>query len=559
MQKTWQFKKKEKVETWADFVATVLENRNLTAAEIEEKVEARALVKKITPEKVGIAVKDCDKVYKYLERARDKNEDVVIFGDYDVDGNCATAIMWQGLKEIGLVAVPFIPHRLRHGYGIRISALKEIMETKKPDLIITVDNGITAKEALEYCQKEEVKVIVTDHHLRDESVNKTKFPALAVIQTTQLCGAGVAWLMIKELWKKMNVSNWEEKTVELLDLVCLATIADQVPLTNYNRQLAIVGLKQLRQTKRAGLRELMGISRLEREKLDADSVGFCLGPKINAIGRLTNTLEALRLLCTNSQKKAQELAQVLTLVNSKRQELTTEMLDLALRQIDEKNLDKIIWVESEKFHEGIVGLIASKLVEMYARPAIVASLEKKIGKASCRSIEGINITEVLRTFREQLIDVGGHEMAAGFSFQRENDRKVRQCLKQAAEMITDEQLQPKIEVEMTTTIEVLNKAELAQFLAQVGPFGSGNPEIVVATEGQIINWRYLGTENQHLRIDLMDDKGNYLTALFWQFANIGLKEPKEVKSIKIVGTIKTDEYKGKVKAKMIGKDWLAIK
>lgn len=549
MQKNWALATEKIIEDWDDFQELILNNRQLTETDLEVE---NSEVTKITAAEVGIDPLQLEKALAKIIRAEENNQEVVIFGDYDVDGNCATAIMWQGLREIGLTAIPFIPHRLRHGYGIRVNALEEIFATKKPDLIITVDNGITADAALEFCHAQKVPVIITDHHLRDQK--KEKLRATAVVQTTQLCGAGVAWVVIKELWKKTGVKNWGEKTRELLDLVCLATIADQVPLKGVNRQLARAGLEQLRQSQRPGLVELIKISALKQKSLSTDDVGFGLGPKINAIGRLTNTLEALRLLCTTNQKKALELAQVLTKVNGQRQELTGEMIDLALKQVGEKELPKVILVASNKFHEGIVGLIASKLTEIYARPTVAISLDDKIGKASCRSIEGINITQLLRTFREDLIDVGGHEMAAGFSFKRENLELVKKSLQKAAAVITNEQLVPKIIGDGEVKMAILYEKQLSDFLNQLQPFGAGNAPITVVVAGKVISWRYLGNENQHLRLDLADETGKSLTVLFWQYEKNKIEIPGKGAKIRVIGELKIDEYQGRKTPRIFAKD-----
>lgn len=550
MQKLWCLRSPDVCHDWPEFCRLILANRPLLNE--NQNLDLAAL----TAQDVAIDSKQLKIALNRLNQAQAEGQDVVIFGDYDVDGNCATAILWHGLREIGLTAAPFIPHRLRHGYGMRENALKEIFANSKPDLLITVDNGITANKALDFCEKEGVPVIVTDHHLPLMKNAEPVLPtATAVVATTRLCGAGVAWFVVKELWRKLSVKNWQKKILDLLDLVCLATIADQVPLTGVNRQLVKEGLLKLQQARRPGLMELIKISNINPDKLSVDDIGFGLGPKINAIGRLTNTLEALRLLCTNNRQKAAELAQVLTRVNGQRQELTTEMMDLAISQIDEKKLDKIIVVSSDKFHEGIIGLIASKLVEIYQRPAIAISLSEKIGKASCRSIEGINITEFLRTFREELIDVGGHEMAAGFSFQIENFATVKKKISQTAKKITTDQLQPKLEGDLATEISVLYNQGLPQFLADLAPFGTANPPVVVQVTGRVESWRFLGTDNQHLRIDLIDENGSSISALFWQYAKKQLKIPTRGQLAKILGEIKIDEFRGRLTPKIFALDF----
>ncbi|MDO5561594.1 MAG: single-stranded-DNA-specific exonuclease RecJ [bacterium] len=550
MQKLWCLRSPDICDDWQEFCRLILAHR--PALDKNKSLDLAALAAK----DVAIDNKQLKATLNRLAQAQAEGQDVVIFGDYDVDGNCATAILWHGLREIGLTAVPFIPHRLRHGYGMRQNALAEIFANSKPDLLITVDNGITANKALEFCKKEAVPVIITDHHLPLMKNNEPVLPdALAVVATTRLCGAGVAWFVVKELWRKLGVKDWQTKILDLLDLVCLATIADQVPLTGVNRQLVKEGLLKLQHSQRPGLMELIKISNINPDKLSVDDIGFGLGPKINAIGRLTNTLEALRLLCTSNRKKAAELAQVLTRVNGQRQELTTEMMDLAIKQIDEKKLDKIIVVSSDKFHEGIIGLIASKLVEIYQRPAIAISLNEKIGKASCRSIEGINITELLRTFREELIDVGGHEMAAGFSFQIDNFATVKKKISQVAKKITSDQLQPKLEGDLAVKIPLLYNPDLPQFLADLAPFGTANPAVIVQVSGRVSSWRFLGTENQHLRLDLVDESGRSISALFWQYAKKQLQIPKRGEEAKILGEIKIDEFRGQLTPKIFALDF----
>lgn len=552
MEKAWQLKYSGKCDDWADFARVVLASRNVDL----EAEKAKFDWGKLTPAAVGVDEKQLEKAVKKILRAENNEQEVVIFGDYDVDGNCATAIVWHGLKEIGLVATPFIPHRVRHGYGIRRQALEEIFAVSKPDLLITVDNGISAQKALAFCAQEKVPVIVTDHHLPPAAGEKLE--ALAVVHTTKLCGAGVAWLLVRRLWEVGGVKDWEAKAGKLLDLVCLATIADQVPLTDFNRQLVRAGIQQLRQTKRPGLVALLNISNIEQSKLTPDDIGFGLGPKINAIGRLTNTLEALRLLCTNNPKRARELAQVLTQVNGERQELTEEMFKLAVTQVDKDNLPKVILVASEKFHEGIVGLIASRLTEMYNRPTIAVSLDQEIGKASCRSIEGINITEVIRQFREDLIDLGGHEMAAGFSFKREKLTTIKKHLEKAVAGITDEQLVPHLDGDCRVALKVLHDQRLPDFLAQLEPFGTANPAVIVQVFGKVMAWRYLGAENQHLRVDLCDDEGANLTVLCWQVARKKLRVPNRGERVEVLGEVKINEFRGAKSPRLFALDFKIV-
>ncbi len=328
-----------------------------------------------------------------------------------------------------------------------------------------------------------------------------------------------------------------------------------MPLKKYNRLLVKEGLKVLQKSQRPGIIELCKVSRLKQSELKTENIGFSLGPKINAIGRLTNTLEALRLLCTNNPGRATTLAQRLTQVNSQRQELTEEMFETAKKEVEREGLDKIIMVASEKFHEGIVGLIASRLVDIYARPVIVASLDQKVGKASCRSIEGINITALLREFREELIDVGGHEMAAGFSFARKNLGAIKKALKKEADKISSEQLVPKIEADAWVKIGVLQADLLQDFMQKLEPFGAGNPAIKVGVRGKIADFRFLGSEQQHLQINLIDSEGAVMKVLFWHYQKYGWSKPRRGVKIAVIGELKTDEYRGRVSAAIFAQDY----
>ncbi len=548
MLKEWQLYYPEFIQDWAVFEKVVLDNRQL---DWQKEKELYSL-DKISAKGLGIDKAQLKTAIKKILSVRNSGQEVVIFGDYDVDGNCATAILWQGLKEIGITATPFIPHRLRHGYGLKVAALEEVFAVSKPDLLITVDNGIVAHEALEFCAQEKVAVIVTDHHLSD----KEKFPSsvLASIHTTKLCGAGVAWFLVRELWRQAEVKNWPVKTRELLDLVCLATVADQVSLTGFNRQLVRVGLEQLRQTQRPGLLALMKISSLSPEKLSTTDIGFALGPKINAIGRLTNTLEALRLLCTNNPRRARDLAQTLLQVNHQRQDLTEELFALAQKQVESQPLTKIILVASDKFHEGVVGLIASRLVDIYHRPSIAIALRDKIGKASCRSVEGINITALLRQFREEMIDLGGHEMAAGFSCWREKVNVIKKHLITAGKKITAQQLRPRLFGDATIDLSLLYHKNLPKFINQLEPFGTDNPPLLVRVVGKVFSWRYLGSEQQHLRLDLRDEQGLTIPILFWQFSKKKISLPQKDEQWEVLGEIKIDEYAGQLRPQLFAQD-----
>lgn len=550
---TWRYLQTQEITRIDELTQILLANRHWD----QDTLQAQFSWEKFTPTALGIDKNALQKAIARIERAAQLHERVLIFGDYDVDGNCATAIMWQILQIMGIAATPFIPHRFRHGYGMSIKALEEIIETDKPDLIITVDNGISAQPALAYCRQHGIDVIVADHHQPEQGLD---LPVAACVHTVQLCGAGVSWYLGWQLLTHtQNALEAQNHAYQLLDLVALATIVDQVPLVGLNRCLVKEGITQLRASQRPGIQALCAASSLKQDHLSVHDIGFSLGPRINAIGRLTNTLEALRLLCTKKQNYACKLAQTLSDVNMSRQELTTQMFALAQTQIDEQQLDKIIIVGSQDFHEGIIGLIASKLTDRYQRPAIVFALSDQLAKGSARSVEGFNITDFIRQFRKELVDAGGHAMAAGLSIAPEKYQSVTTAMRQRAnELIRDAQLVPTLLIEAPVAMSVLFHAFLPALLDQLAPFGAGNPELCVSTIGRVKKINHLGHDGQHLRLDLVNDKNQYLNALVWNFPDSGLSEPQIGEIITVAGLLEINEFRGVRRPQLIARDWQPV-
>src|SRR5258708_712931 len=258
-------------------------------------------------------------VARILE-ARDKKQDVFLFGDYDADGVSATAILWEGLQSIGVVARPFIPHRSKNGYGLSVKTLESVLAGKRPDLLITVDNGIVAHDAFRMLKELKIDAILTDHHSREKKVPD----ALAVIHTTQLCGSTVAWFLARELSKTAARDS--------LDLTAIATIADQMPLSGVNRSFVKFGLEALRRTRRVGLQLLIAKAGLEPTQLNVSAINYGIAPRINAMGRLKHGMDALRLICTKNMQRADQLVKELNETNVSRQELTRSKLANALEQ-----------------------------------------------------------------------------------------------------------------------------------------------------------------------------------------------------------------------------------
>lgn len=411
-----------------------------------------------------------------------RQEKIVIYGDYDADGICATAILWEALKEAGADVLPFIPSREKEGYGLSVEGVDSV----DARLIITVDNGIMAHEAVSYAKKKGIEVIILDHHEKPKQLPK----AYAIIYTPKLCAAGIAYFVAREFSK--NVS---------LELAAIATVADLLPLVEVNRSIVKYGLESLNTTKRVGLKALFEVAGIE--KVGTYEIGYMIGPRLNASGRIESALTALRLLCTHNPEKARDLAHLLNKTNKERQEMTEEMTIHAKEnyELSSKNhAHKIIILDHESYHQGVIGLVAGKLVDQFYLPAIVIAKGEELSKASARSIAGFNIIEAIRSCESLLINAGGHPMAAGFSLQTSQISEFKlQISKYAQEKISAVTLTRSLKIDRMLELTEINM-DLYQKIVQMAPFGMGNPEPVFASAGIIQNIRSVGAEGKHLKL-----------------------------------------------------------
>ena len=511
-----------------DVIALLLENRGLkTKKEIEEFLHPD--LAKVTPKSVEIDAKQLEKALKRISEAINKKEQIIVFGDYDVDGITASAILWETLHELSANCLPYIPDRKTEGYGLSLNALQnEELTAKKPKLIITVDNGIVANEAVAFANKQGIDVIITDHHVPSENLPD----AYAIVHTTKLCGAGVAYLLSKEIRNivipakagiqdsngsriKSGMTLHEENAGDFedihLELAALGTVADLVPLTGANRAIVTEGLKKLQKTTRPGLLALFQQARVAQESIGVYEIGYIIGPRLNASGRIASAMDSLRLLCTRSESRASELAAKLELVNRERQQLLKEGVEHAVAGIREQGIGnrKIVIIGHESYEEGVIGLIAGRLVEAFYRPAIVLSLSETVSKASVRSVSGFNVISFLRLYEEMFVSLGGHPMAAGFSVETTNIAVLQKALEEKAEeLLTDELLVRTLKIDCEVPFSFLSK-DLYNSIQQLAPFGMANPEPVFATrEVTVASFRVLGKEKNHLKLVLKQGSGN---------------------------------------------------
>ncbi|HWY79213.1 MAG TPA: single-stranded-DNA-specific exonuclease RecJ [Candidatus Sulfotelmatobacter sp.] len=486
--------------TVVEVITLLLENRGITTKKEQENFLYPRL-EEVIPKNVGIDRKQLTKALARIKKAIEKKEQIVIFGDYDVDGITGSAILWETLYGLGATCVPYIPNRKGEGYGlskIGISNLKE--QVANVNLIITVDNGIVANDAVSFANEQGIDVIITDHHTVSE-----KLPdAYAIVHTTKLCGAGVAYLLSKE------IKGFTDKITEdnHLELAALGTVADLVPLTGANRAIVTAGLKKLQETKRPGLLALFQIAKIAQDSIGVYEIGYIIGPRLNASGRIESAMDSLRLLCTLNKERAADLAAKLELVNRERQQLLKEAAEHAILGIREVGLGtkKILIVGHTSYEEGVIGLVAGKLVEAFYRPAIVLSLGKTVSKASVRSVSGFDIIAFLRMYKEHFVNVGGHPMAAGFTIETAKIEILQKRLEEKAEtLLTEALLRRTLKIDCELSLTVLNK-KLYEKMQQLAPFGMANPEpVFVSRDVTVSSFRIIGKERNHLRLVLQQD------------------------------------------------------
>jgi single-stranded-DNA-specific exonuclease len=424
---------------------------------------------------------------KLINHAIKKQQNILIYGDYDVDGVCSTALLWQAIYSQNRATLPFVPDRHLDGYGFNFKSYQRFVTEKHfvPDLVITVDNGIVAVKEIEHLQKTGAKIIIVDHHLPSSVLPK----ANAIIHSPEVCATALAWFIAKAICSDSDFG-----------LVALATIADCLPLTGINRALVIHGISALKLNPSPGIRQLAKFAGIDLSTLSAYDLGFILAPRINAVGRLTNPTDALRLLCSQNLTQAAKYSQVLNRQNQDRQSLQRVSFDLAKTLINPKN--KLLYIFDPSFHPGVIGLIAGRLTEHYYLPSIVISPDGDIAKGSCRSIPELNIINTLRQFSNLFIDLGGHAQAAGFTIVTANIPKLEQKLitfvnHQLKNLVKPETL---VDAQMLSTGATLKNAAI---IKEFEPFGIGNPEPLFLFKNLEINSiRALGQTGDHLKLKL---------------------------------------------------------
>ena len=452
-----------------------------------------------------------------IRRAILKHEPISIYGDYDVDGVTATALLTEILEALGADVEGYIPNRFDEGYGLNDDALKELYERGKR-LIITVDCGIRSPEEVEKANKLGLDIIISDHHRPGDELPA----ALAIVNPKQtgdnypykeLAGVGLAYKLAHAVVGE-NVSLVENS----LDLVALGTVADLAALKGENRALVRSGLRHIREPHRQGLRSLIGVTRLTASRITARDIGFVLGPRLNAAGRLDTAYEALELLMAKNVQLAATLAQRLEIQNRERQKITKEVQEHAEQQALAGDLDThLLFAADPGYNAGVVGLAASRLTDRYYLPAIVAHEGEEFTRGSCRSIPEFHITEALDLCADLLARHGGHAAAAGFTVRNENlDKLIEELKRIADDKLADSDLRPSIKADVELPLSEL-KPEILNFLERLEPTGKGNPRArFVSRDLIVIKHKPVGKDGSHLKLTVTDRKITYDAIAFGQ-------------------------------------------
>ena len=552
----------------------LLSNRGIkTKKEIEDFLNPS--LENTTVKSVGIDSKELKKALAKIQKAIKNKEQIVVFGDYDVDGISGTAILWETLRLSADWRIaqgkpyenvfPYIPHRIDEGYGLSIKGIQNVQDKyRNVKLIITVDNGIVANKAVDFANEQGIDVIITDHHV----LSKTKPKALSIVHTTKLCGTGVAYLLSRVILNSFQDPKRESKKMlkqvqhdnlnkSHLELVALATVADLVPLKGANRTLLKFGLEALKKTKRIGLLELFKEAGLEKNSIGVYEIGHMIAPRLNAMGRLEYAMDSLRLICTNNQKRAEGLARLLGSTNQERQSLTLDSTLHAIQTIRDKKqkIRKLLFLSNESYEQGVIGLIAGKLVEEFYRPAIVVSKGVKFSKASARSVSGFNIIEFIRGALELLVDAGGHPMAAGFTVETVKLLELQKILEDRAELALNKDLLTrslKIDCELPLSFIDLNLYESLQKLA---PFGMGNPEPTFISKNVAVeDMRLVGAEGKHIKLKFRIQNSEFrIDGIGFGMGEMSAKI-RIGNKVDIVYTIDENEWNGETRLQLKIKD-----
>ena len=487
---------------------------------------------------------DMEKAVDRIVKAINNNEKVAIYGDYDVDGITSSTVLHRFLKDRGLDTDIYIPNRLSEGYGLNSNEINKIAETGHT-LIITVDCGITGKEEVALAKTLGIDTIVTDHH---EPPQEGGLPdAVAVVDAKRkdnkypfngLAGVGVAFKLTQALTQRLNIR--EEENLKYLDIVCVGTISDIVPLVDENRTISQLGLRLIKQTRNVGLRVLL--ESIGYKKIDSNTVSFVVAPRINACGRMGHEREALQLFLTDNIEEAKEITQKLNNYNLERQDIEKRIFDEAqeMLKIEENKLPCIV-LAKENWHHGVIGIVSSKMTEMYGKPSILLSIEENLEKGSGRSVPGFDLHEALENCKENIKQFGGHSMAVGITLEKEKFEAFKEAFEKYAENMNVSGIVPVINVDEKLSLDDISIQNIKE-LEILEPFGEANKMPIFQISNLKIDSIRAISEGKHLKMTLKDEK-RVIDVIGFNMGNLAEEYPIGTK-VDIVGNLEINNYRG---------------
>lgn len=550
MRKKWNIQKKYDSST--NIIDCLLENRGIV--NIAQKAEF------LNPKPISTYLAQMPGDFKtsiksakeLILSAVENKRPILIYGDYDTDGVCATSILYKTLKDtLGHKhALFFIPNRFEHGYGLSEKALTQahaLLTSTFPNainpLLITVDTGITAVEEVAFAKSLGFEVVITDHHQKPQILPN----ANVLVWGDAVVGSTISWILSKAL----GLPN-----MDLIELAALATVTDLQELTGINRIILKKGLEVFNSNPCLGAKKLLEVAGKTKE-ITVYDLGWVLGPRINALGRMENASLGVELLTTNDSAQAMEIAHMLGQTNVKRQDETEKMYGLANIEGSSSN---IIISAGADYHEGIIGLVASRLVQTHYKPSIVIALddESGLGKGSVRSVPGINIIEVLRKYDNLFEKLGGHPMAAGFSIRAENIEKLKSVLiDYMNNNYSQKYFVPFLDIDLEIPLNLVNVALFTQ-IQDLAPYGVSNPEpVFCAFNLKIIDYSFVGKEANHLSLKFFES-GNYYKAIFFNAQKYGVEVDRlsTQQTASVAFTLSKNEFNGKTSIDLILRDLL---
>lgn len=528
MKITYKTEIKDRSVTTKEIIEILLKNRNIKDRDVFLKPPDPT---NFTLKDFGFGTRIIEKAMKILKEVKEKDQTIVVYTDYDADGITGGAQLWETLHLLGFKVMPYVPHRKHEGYGFSKLGIDNVKRDFDPALIISVDHGIAAVEQIKYAKSLGIKVIVTDHHNKQEKIPED---AEAIFHIPALSGSGTAYFFAKEVFEHFRhaerseesrmdpslslrmTANLKQLAVnfkhDYLALASIGTIADLVPLVGQSRSVVTYGLKAFPFVRRYGIRHIVKEAGIEGKEISPFEIGFIIAPRINAVGRLEHAIDALRLLCTTNDARARELAGKVGQKNVERRDLVKINVQEAMGQIEKMlkkgDLPKIIILHSPKWHEGVIGLIASNVLEKYYRPTIVMSESDGQLKGSARSIPSFHITKFFEELKEYFLNFGGHAGAAGFTMEKKKLEKfIKAAEKLAGKQIKDSDLEKKVEVDIKIPVSI-HSLSLAKAIESLKPFGIGNSQPSFASEVEIVSAKLLGKTNDHLKLLVKDPEGN---------------------------------------------------